>query len=87
MENGNTNTKLRPTPVKLNDQDPIYDIKEAADYLKLSKASVYILASNNSIPSYKRGRKIYFFKSELTAWIKEGERKNIKEDNSNPLLE
>ena len=72
MENSNQ-TKLKPVPVNISETDPVFNVKDAAAYLKLSKASIYNLVSTRNIPSYKRGRKIYFFRSQLTNWVKEGE--------------
>ena len=42
---------------------------EAADYLGLSKSFLYKLTSSNRVPCYKPGKKLYFRKSELNAWI------------------
>ncbi len=47
-------------------------IEEAADFLNLSKATLYRLVSNRSIPFHKQSGKLYFLEKELLEWIKAG---------------
>lgn len=61
------------------DAEQILNIKEAADYINLSVPSLYRLCSISQLPNFRKGKKILFSKDELTAWIKEGRRKTIKE--------
>ena len=43
---------------------------EAARYLDVSKSHLYKLTSANKIPHYKpQGKRLYFAKSELNAWL------------------
>ncbi len=45
-------------------------LEEAADYLGLSKSTLYKLTSANKIPHYKpQGKRVYFAKSELNTWL------------------
>ena len=45
-------------------------LKEASEYLDISKSYLYKLTSTNQIPHYKpNGKKIYFQKSELNQWL------------------
>jgi len=46
-------------------------LQEAADYLGRTKNALYILAHRGRVPYHKSGGKLYFFVSELYAWIKE----------------
>jgi excisionase family DNA binding protein len=55
------------------------NLKEAANYLNLAKQTIYGLTSKNEIPFLKRGKKLYFKKSELENWINEGKRKSVAE--------
>jgi len=55
------------------------NLKEAAKYLNLANQTIYGLTSKNEIPFLKRGKKLYFKKSELENWINEGKRKSIDE--------
>lgn len=52
--------------------DEILNISEAAALLNLSVATIYFKVSKNEIPVCKKGKRLYFYKSELTDWIKSG---------------
>ena len=54
-------------------------IKEAASFLSLSVPTIYGLVQKAIIPVSKPGKRLYFLKSELIEWIKEGRRKTIDE--------
>jgi excisionase family DNA binding protein len=56
------------------ENDPFLSIKEAAAFLNLATQTVYGFTSNGTIPFIKKGKKLYFKKSELTKWINEGKR-------------
>jgi len=44
--------------------------EEAAEYTSLSKSTLYKLTCSNKIPCYKpSGKRLYFSKAELEAWI------------------
>ena len=47
----------------------ILNVDEAAKYLSSTKSYIYKQTSQNEIPHYKRGKKIYFKRSELDDWI------------------
>ncbi len=50
-------------------------VKEAAYYLSMSISALYKLTASGAIPHYKpNGKKIFFDKEELDAWIKRGGR-------------
>lgn len=49
----------------------IMNLFQAAEYLSLSKSSLYKSTSQREIPHFKKGKKIYFRKSELDQWITE----------------
>ena len=60
-------------------------ISEAAEFINLKKETIYTKVSKNEIPYHKNGHFLYFFKSELIQWIKEG--KTIsKESDPSELL-
>ncbi|MDV6167104.1 helix-turn-helix domain-containing protein [Flavobacterium sp. DG1-102-2] len=54
------------------ENDELLTITEASDILKLSVATIYSKVSRNELPYNKKGKRLYFYKSELTAWIKSG---------------
>jgi len=48
-------------------------VDETSEYLGVSKSAVYKITSKKEIPFYNPGgKKIYFKKSELDAWIDSG---------------
>lgn len=48
-------------------------VEETVDYLGISKSAVYKITSKREIPFYNPGgKKIYFKKSEVDAWIESG---------------
>jgi len=58
------------------------DINEAAKFLGLSVSNLHLKTSSRTIPFHKTGgnkSKLYFFKSELIEFIKDGRVKTIKE--------
>lgn len=49
------------------------NIDEAAAYTRLSISYIYKLTSTQEIPHYKpRGKMIYFDRSELESWLRQG---------------
>ena len=70
------------------EEQPI-DVEAAATLLKVSKQHVYFLTSQNKIPHTKRGKRLYFFRSKILKWLKEGNRKTDQEidDLANEYLE
>lgn len=56
-----------------NENLPI-NIDEAVRITGLAKATIYSKFSRREIPGYRRGQKLYFYKSELLEWINSGRR-------------
>lgn len=54
-------------------------IEEACLIIKKAKPTVYKLARSGSIPSYKNGKKLYFYEEELIGWVDSGKRKTTAE--------
>lgn len=52
--------------------DQLLTIKQAGEIISLSVPTIYGLVSRKEIPVSKRGKRLYFSKFELTAWIKSG---------------
>ena len=68
------------SPIGSNpENDEILTIQQAAEFLKLSVATIYGLVSRSAIPVNKKSKRLYFSKKELTAWVKEGRRKTTSE--------
>jgi excisionase family DNA binding protein len=67
---------------KINDSDnneELLTIEGAAELLKLSVATIYTKVCKNEIPVNKQGKRLYFYRAELLAWIKSGRIKTIAE--------
>ncbi|MCX6183000.1 MAG: helix-turn-helix domain-containing protein [Bacteroidetes bacterium] len=57
----------------------IFDIKQAADFLKLKINTLYEKTSKKIIPHFKKGNKLYFNRAELQSWLQEGRVKTTDE--------
>lgn len=55
-----------------NELETPIGLKECAEFLDKSKHTVYQHVSKREIPFHKKGKKLYFYKSELNTWIKDG---------------
>ena len=53
-------------------QNRLMIIDEAAEFLKLSKPTLYRLVSAREIPFHKQSGKLYFLETELLDWVKAG---------------
>ena len=69
--------KLYTVQPKEEPEADILNIKQAAKLLNLAQGTIYNKVNRKEIPYFKKGKKIYFSKAGLIAWIKEG-RKLIK---------
>jgi|JFJP01.1.fsa_nt_gi excisionase family DNA binding protein len=49
--------------------DEFCDIDEAAQRLKLTRSTIYKLAFERRLPTYKNGKRLFFKPSELKAYI------------------
>ena len=69
-------------------QSDLLTIQEAASFLNLSKHTLYNKANKNELPYMKKGKRLYFSRAELMAYIKSGKRSSIQEiqEQSNHLL-
>lgn len=59
--------------------DELLTVEQCAEFLKLSKPTIYGLISKGSIPVMKRSKRCYFLKSELIKYLQEGKRKSHSE--------
>ena len=70
MELRNMVAALKPTAP--DEKHRIVGIDEACAITHKAKPTIYTLARKGLIPSYKRGKKLYFYEDELLKWIEEG---------------
>ena len=76
-------SELKNMVNKGGSEENFINIKEASTFLDSSVQTIYRLVSQDKIPYYKTGKKLYFLKSELRKWIIEGGQKS----NSKPPSE
>ena len=75
--------ELKKNQMEINaDADPskLMTITEASKFLNLSKSAIYSKTSKRLIPCVKRGKQLYFIKSDLLDWLNKG--KNDTQENS-----
>lgn len=66
-------SKREPEP------DIRFTVPELANYLHIAIPTVYGRVSNRTIPHEKKGKRLYFLKSEIDAWLSQGRRKTVEE--------
>lgn len=57
---------------KGSEQEIPISIDDAAQVVNLTKPTIYGLVHKNKIPYRKKGKRLYFLKSELIDWINSG---------------
>lgn len=62
-----------------SDEDEIGGMELAKKITGLSYPTIYGLVSTREIPHSKKGKKLYFIKSQLISWVKEGKRSTTSE--------
>lgn len=66
------NKKSNPTEKRI----PI-GIDDACRIICKAKPTIYALVRKGLLPSYKRGKRLFFFEDELLEWITKGKKKTI----------
>ena len=69
---------------KKHDHIQWLDLEGLCQYLpdKPAKPTVYAYVQHRSIPYHKKGKKLFFLKSEIDAWLKSGRRRTTTEIES-----
>lgn len=65
------------------------NVQQVAEYLTLSVQTIYGLVHKMEIPNSKRGKRLYFKRSEIDEWISQSRRKTrveIEQEATNYLL-
>ena len=65
--------------------EEIMSIDEVAVFLKLSKPTIYGFCSSRKIPYSKKGKRLYFNKTEINDWISQGRKKTYYEVLNEPI--
>jgi len=61
------------------EQEQLFTIQQAAEFLNLSVPTLYGYVHRAEIPVCKRGKRLYFSSLELLNWIKMGRKKTLSE--------
>lgn len=72
-------SKLHLVKTKEEPEADIINLKQAAKILNLSPATIYNKVNKKEIPYSKKGKRLYFSKTNLIAWIKEGKKPTLSE--------
>ena len=65
-----------------DDPDKPMSVEEASEFLNLAAQTIYGYTSRNEIPHTKRGKKLYFYKKELTDWLKKDKKSFASEEKT-----
>jgi excisionase family DNA binding protein len=57
------------TVIQTTSVTEILNLERAAEYISLSKSAIYKKTSERNIPHFKKGKKLYFKRSELDEWL------------------
>lgn len=57
----------------------LLSVEEAAVFLRIKITTLYEKTANKLIPHFKRGKRLYFYRSELEAWLRQGKVKTTGE--------
>lgn len=72
--------KHNPSRVEPTDQpEQLLTIQQAAEFLSLSVPTLYTKVSKSELPVMKRGKRLYFSRTELMDYIKDGRKKSNTE--------
>jgi excisionase family DNA binding protein len=59
--------------------DELLSVTQTAEFLNLSVTTIYGKVSRKEIPVNKQGKRLYFYRSQLSDWIKAGKKKMLFE--------
>lgn len=70
-----TEKQEQPTP----EPEQLLTIQQASEFLSLSVPTIYSKVSKNELPYMKRSKRLYFSRTELLDYLKEGRKKSTAE--------
>lgn len=73
------NNRSANAPATIQSPPDLITIKQAAEVINLAVPTIYGMVGRNEIPVMKRAKKLYFSRSELEAWVREGRKKTVAE--------
>ncbi|MFV0290352.1 MAG: helix-turn-helix domain-containing protein [Mangrovibacterium sp.] len=70
----------QPKKVEPTEQpEQLLTVQEAAEFLSLKVPTMYSKSSNGELPVMKRGKRLYFSRTELLEYLKDGRKKSNAE--------
>ena len=66
-------------PITTDHPEQLLTIQQAAEFLSLSVPTLYSKVSKGELPVMKQGKRLYFSRTELMEYIKEGRKKSNAE--------
>lgn len=70
---------LRNIDKRKSSEQNLLSVEEASVFLKLKITTLYEKAANKLIPHFKKGNRLYFYRNELEAWLRQGKVKTLEE--------
>jgi len=64
---------------EIPDPNEYLTIKQACEFLKLAKPTLYALTCKRSIPYFKKGKFVFFKREDLISWMNSGRKKTVEE--------
>ncbi len=66
-----------PSKTESKVESDLLDIRQASEFLGLAVPTLYAKVSERKIPHSKQGKKLFFSREQLNAWVKSGQRKTV----------
>jgi excisionase family DNA binding protein len=82
-----TGSRIENAPIWKGNE--LMNVQQVAEYLSLAVQTIYSLVHKMEIPNFKRGKRLYFKRTEIDDWIGQSRRKTmaeIEQEASNYLL-
>jgi len=73
------NKQENKPPTEQPETDQLLTIQEAAEFLKLKVPTIYSKVSKGELPVMKRSKRLYFSRTELLNYLKDGRKKTNAE--------
>lgn len=71
--------RVETSPPNRDKEDEFLNVRGTCEFLGVAEPTLYAYSASRKLTSYKRGKKLYFKKSELIQWIQSGRRSNVTE--------
>ncbi len=64
-------------------QEQIFTVQQAAEFLSLTVPTIYSKCSRSELPYMKKNKRLYFSRTELTDYLKQGRKPTNEEIEAN----